>query len=113
MANETTILLETRANLVMNWNMDTKKFSPMAEIVLVSWSPSYKLPANGKGKAVKELKTSTQRLVLSAATTSDLILSLENVKAQLEQFGLLADAMSEMMVPRQPKDGDGLFSDPA
>ena len=111
MANETTILLETRANLVMSWDMDTKKFRPMAEIVLVSWSPSYKLPASGRGKAVKELKTSTQRLVLSGETTADLIGSLESVKRQLEQFGLLADAMSEMMVPSQPKDG--LFQDPA
>lgn len=111
MANETTILLETRANLVMNWDMDAKRFKPMAEIVLVSWSPSYKLPARGKGKAVKELKTSTQRLVLTGETTADLIGSLEAVKRQLEQFGLLADAMSEMMVPSQPKDG--LFQDPA
>ena len=111
MANETTILLETRANLAMNWDMDTKKFRPMAEIVLVSYSPSYKVPASGKGKAVKELQTSTHRLVLTGKTAADLIGSLEAVKGQLEQFGLLADAMNEMMVPSEPKNG--LFQDPA
>jgi hypothetical protein len=112
MANEATILLETRANLVMNWDMDAKKFRPMAEIVLVTYSPSYKIPVKG-GRVVKELKTSTQRITLSLNSAADLIKSIEAVKAQLEQFGLLADAMSEMMVPRAAEPKDGLFQDPA
>lgn len=106
MKNESTVLLETRANLSMSWDMDNNRFNPLAELVLVTYSPTYRIPAEQDGKPVKEYITHTQRITVSAKATADLIKSLQNIQEQVAQFQLLADHMQEMMRPRGEGDAD-------
>lgn len=106
MKNESTVLLETRANLSMNWDMDNNRFTPLAELVLMSYSPTYRMPAEPDGKMVKEYITHTQRITVSAKATADLIKSLQHIQAQVAQFQLLADHMQEMMRPRGEAAGE-------
>jgi hypothetical protein len=111
MGNSTVYLLETRANLYMDWDSEGKHgFSPRAELILVGYAPAYRLPA-GKGKVVKEMVTSTQRITLSPNTLGQMLESITSIKAQLEEFQKMAEFMNGCIAKR-PAEGEPPTTDP-
>lgn len=106
MKNETIYLLETRANLSLEFDLGGKGFSPSAELVLVGYAPTYRARGDGsKAKPVKEYTTHTQRIKLSLKTVAELEKSIGLVRQQMEQFEKMAEFVNGCMQKAPPDVG--------
>lgn len=108
MKNETIYLLDTRANLSLEFDLGGKGFSPSAELVLVGYAPTYRVrgeDSRAKTKTVKEYTTHTQRIKLSLKTVAELEKSIGLVRQQMEQFEKMAEFVNGCMQKAPPDVG--------